>query len=385
MLLHGFGIVERGTRHRRTAVFPGKLELDLARGEPLQELDGAFRVLGARGDAGDEGTDGGPVDLLFRRRGRVDLAHHLRGSRIVDALRQTGIFRQGGALALEHKLDFLVGVVFRHARGHVGDETEQAGERADPFRAGEARRPVLVDEMTAIRTQQRQIGHHDRVALHATGRPAIHAGRLRRLRHLEDIVPGLRRCREMVGVVIEDFDVIDDDDRIELGLRAGEVLHASARLRRPQPHLESLLEDVRIHLEANLVEALDDVSGCEFRHPVVVHDIDVIGTGLVEAVVLAVLIPAVVVGFVVVDRDPRLAGELLDEIVAERRHGVVLETADGDRAAGRPHDARRKDCRGAGEKRRARQPPLEDVAAAQGPLEQFVGVSGLIFHFGPPC
>ena len=48
--LHRLRIVERRAGHRRTAVFPGELELGIARGEPLQELHRAFRILGARGD-----------------------------------------------------------------------------------------------------------------------------------------------------------------------------------------------------------------------------------------------------------------------------------------------------------------------------------------------
>ena len=57
------------------------------------------------------------------------------------------------------------------------------------------------------------------------------------------------------------------------------------------------------HLESELIEALNDMAGSKLRHPVVVHDIDVVCAGLVEAIVLAVLIPAVVVRLVVVDSD----------------------------------------------------------------------------------
>ena len=227
--LHRLRIVERRARHRRPAVFPGELELGLARGEPFQELHRAFGILGAGGDAGDEGADGRPRLHLLRRRGHVDLAHDLGRGGIVDPLGQARVLGQRRAFALEHQLHFLVGVVFRHALGHIGNEAEQAGERAHAFRPGEARRPVVVDEIAAIGIQQRQIGLHDRIALHAAGRPAVHVRRFGRLRHGVDVVPGHGRRREMILVVVEDLDVIDDDQRIELGLRAGEVLHARRR------------------------------------------------------------------------------------------------------------------------------------------------------------
>src|SRR5438034_9939666 len=83
------------------------------------------------------------------------------------------------------------------------------------------------------------------------------------------------------------------------------------------PHFQTLGQDILIDLESELIEALDDLSGRELRHPVVVHHIDVIGAGLVEAVVLAGLVPGVIVGLIIVDSDPRLARELLDEVVAE--------------------------------------------------------------------
>jgi hypothetical protein len=375
-----FRVGQGGARHRRAAEFAGKLELDLARGEPLQELQRAFRILGSRGNARNEGADRWPMLFLFRGRGHVDLAHDLGRRRVVDTVHQARVLRERRALTLEHHLRLLGGVERSGTFGEVRNEAEQAGERGNARLFGEPGRPVLVDKIGAVGVQQRQVGLHDRIALQAAGRPAVHVGGLGRLRHLEDVVPGFRRRGEMIGVVVENLDVIDDDDRIELGRRAGEVLHAGPRLRRPQPHLEPLGQDVRIDLESDLVEALDDLGSGEFRHPVVVHDVDVVGAGLVEAVVLAALVPAVVVRLVVGGRDARLVGECLDEVVAERRHGVVLEAADGDRAAGPADDPGRKH-RAAGNKSRGGDAALDDLAAAQRPLEQFADVLGLVAHF----
>ena len=239
------------------------------------------------------------------------------------------------------------------------------------------------DEVAAVGIQQRQIRHHDRVALHAASSPAIRGRRLGLLGDGVDVVPGLRPRREEVLVVIKDFHVVDDHDGIQFGLRAGEVLHARAGLRRPQPHLQALGQDVRIDLEPDAVEAFDDTSGSELRHPVVVHDIDVIGAGLVQTIILAVLVPAVIVGLVVVDRDAGLLRELLDVVVAERPHGVVLEAADGDRACRCARDARCKQGSG-GKRRRCGKPCLDDIAAARRRRHQPTGVVCPVRHRGLP-
>src|SRR5262249_48623996 len=94
--------------------------------------------------------------------------------------------------------------------------------------------------------------------------------------------------------------------------------------------------------------------------------------------------PGVVVRLVVVDGDARLLGELLDEVVAERRHRIVLEAADRDRAAGRSHDARGEDP-AAGDERRAGKASLQHVAPAEGPFQQLVDGFGLVAHLTPPC
>ena len=74
-------------------------------------------------------------------------------------------------------------------------------------------------------------------------------------------------------------------------------------------------------------------AGRELGHPVVVHHVDVIGAGLLEAVVLGVLVPGVVVRLVVVDIDAGLRPVLLEKVVAERHHRRIGEAADRDRTA----------------------------------------------------
>src|SRR3954451_23884541 len=80
----------------------------------------------------------------------------------------------------------------------------------------EAGRPVVVDEAATVRVQQRQVGHHDRVALDPARRPAVELRRLGlRLGGVGDVVPGLGRPVEVVVVVVEELDVVDDHERVQ--------------------------------------------------------------------------------------------------------------------------------------------------------------------------
>src|SRR5581483_9996158 len=194
VLLNRHRVVERRPRHGGAANGAGELLLHLARREPLEELHRALRVLRTGRDPADERADRRAAALLLRRRRGVDLPDHLRRRRVVDLVDETRVLRQRGALALEENLSLLVGVELGDTGGHVRDEAEEALERSDALGAGEAWRPVRIDEVGAVGAHERQVRLDDRVALHASRRPPVELRRVRlRLRDLVDVVPGLRR------------------------------------------------------------------------------------------------------------------------------------------------------------------------------------------------
>src|SRR5581483_9771468 len=251
-----------------------------------------------------------------------------RVARVLDD-RERLAAQDGGAL--------LVGVVLDDAgRGDRLERVHEELRRPLARRRVQQHLPVVVEDLAALRVEDREPGGRDRVRLHAAEDVAVHA--LVRVhlpaRDRDELAPRPRRVAERVPAVGERLHVADERERVQLRRVVAEVRQPRPRAGRPVAELEERLHEVGVRLDAQPAEVLQHRRGGELRDPRVVHHVDVELAGLREPVVERLLEEARVVVLEVLDLDPGLALEERDDLLLEGAQAAVDEGADDHLALG---------------------------------------------------